>query len=187
MQLKSALLSLCAFGVLTSELPAQQHRGWPLCGITEMDSLSKVQSVVIIRAWREEQLGPARSGLVDSLRATLKGTVSRLTRSTDSTATARPRPGSRTGILWLELGVGRPRNRVTAIGGNWLLQATGDTGTGQLSETTIAWQKTGPHQVIPVDSLIEGIRTEARRLIGELPSTLEQCRRFDKMPLDIRR
>jgi hypothetical protein len=38
-----------------------------------------------------------------------------------------------------------------------------------------------------MDSLIDGIRREARRLIEELPGTLELCRRIEDMPSDIRR
>jgi hypothetical protein len=186
MQLKSASLFFCAFGVLTSNLPAQQHRDWPLCGILAIDSLAEVQAVVRIQAWREELLGTAGSRLADSLEATLKGTVARLTGSTDSAANARTPRSSQRGTLWLELGVGRPRNRVTAVGGNWVLLVSGGTPASQYTTMTIEWQKTGPLHVVPVDSLIEGIRKEARRLIEELAGTLERCRRIEGMPSDIR-
>jgi hypothetical protein len=178
-------LAVAASPALTSELPAQQHRDWPLCGIVAIDSLAEVQAGVRIRAWREELLGGVGSRLTDSLQATLKGTVSRLTGSTDSAANARTPRSSQTGTLWLEIGVGRPRNRVTAVGGSWVLLVSGDTPISQYTTTTIEWQKTGPLHVVPVDSLIEGIRQEARRLIEEVPATLERCRRIE--PSDIRR
>jgi hypothetical protein len=114
-------LAVAASPALTSELPAQQHRTWPFCGIDAIDSLASVQALVRIQAWREELLGTWGSRLADSLQTTLKATVSRLTRSTDSAANARTPRSSQKSTLWLELGIGRPRNRVTAVGGSWML------------------------------------------------------------------
>jgi hypothetical protein len=185
MRQTSIWLFVCAFSMLTSKVQAQQHSDWPLCGIVAIDSLRNVQSVVRIQAWRNQLLSKAGASLTDTLEAALKGTVSRLTASPESGANPPRHQTLKKGTLWLELGVGRPRDRVRAIGGNWILLVDADSSTSE-HISTIGWQQTGPLYVVPVDSLIERVRSEALRLIEDLPARLQRCRQIRDMPSDIR-
>jgi hypothetical protein len=186
MLVRPTLFFLCLLTVVAPRLPAQQHRDWPLCGIVAVDSLGSVQSAVNIVAWHQALLGKAGPHLVESLETMLKGTISRVIRSSDSTSGAPLAHEPHKGTLWLELGVGRPRHGLAPIGGNWMLLVSGDTSTSRQTATDIQWHKTGPLQIVPLDSLIGGIRKEAQRLIQELPTTVDRCRRIRDMPSDIR-
>jgi hypothetical protein len=173
MQGKSVLLVLGAVAVLVSDVGAQQHRDWPLCGILAIDTLGSIRPRILVRAGREEPLGKALPQLTASLQTTIERVVAPLMSSADSASTGRNFRESQEATLLLQLSISLPQRGVAAVGGTWLL----------LLGLHPSWQRSVPLQVISADSLIEGAHKVGVRLIEELPAYLQRCRQLDKMRL----
>lgn len=181
---RETLTGLLASVLLIASLPAQQIAGHPLCGIVSIDTLEKTRAIVIVRAWREEpiedELRQVRATLLNSLEQALRVATE------EAAATGGPARGHRTGVLELQIGIGKPRNGVAPVGGAWLLRLQPFPDSSGYQPEILGWHVLGPLQLVAAESLMDGAKQEGLRLIAELSARhLKICRHLRDNPLSV--
>jgi hypothetical protein len=172
----------CVF--LAGGLPAQQHAGYPFCGVASLDTLKETQAFVGVTAWREEpinqELHGTRALLLDSLQDALRAAAHK------AAATGGPKRGRSMGQLQLLIGIGRPQNGLAPVGGSWLLLLPRLLDSSGYQPPILGWHFRGPLHQIAADSALEGAKREGLRLITDLLDRhLETCRRIRNKPLGV--
>ena len=172
-----------AFLIIPSASRAQQGLEWPLCGILSVDSLAQLKLVIRAAGAKEEALGFRLTDLYDDLYSSHSGAVSALPRSSGEGQSRDMPRGSSAGFLRLEVAVSTPAARRVALRESWLLLIDDQPTSGEAHPWHLAWYHPGPLAVVPEDSLAYSIRSEAARLVAQLPSQLQRCRHLAAMKL----